>query len=526
MPNNRIHNRTHAILLPQQFFLKGELKMKKHLALLLGVLYLLHLQAYGAETNTIQQIIQNAYPGAKIELLNDKEGTLDKDELTVPFTLSHQSEFLLDKQSYVLLILDFEEYQRTVFTQAMEMGHSLPFSYSATLLVAPKGQPEKVKKVVLDDKAILSRGYRPMTKDFLGTGPPQLQLRVDSTYFNWDHEERINANLFCLFSLPELDTITRLTESRHATREDMHAKPLARAITFEASQDGQKEKHINIRDKIDGTVKILKPENGKYLIAEKLAWQHQATYPQKGLSSKSTIIVHVEDEMGNPISEAQIGGATIKLNLLTAREIRTPIEAVSDEKGNFSLALRGNLTLRIRKEGYYTYEKSYTGIEFRAKKRHTIVMRKEHEAVEMFRDYAHHRWEGIHEVMEYGISFVPDLYNSPPNTTQNRKEADIWVEIIKMNDPKKEEFESRKRWVRSIRNGWKIFPGPTAEHQVSKMKQAPEKGYCQTLEYKLESCPKGFYVQKDNGTRYGKLAEIGFSNTYRNDKPKFGFGIG
>lgn len=463
----------------------------------------------GAEQSLLMDVLQKAFPDYQVSMTSGKTAALQRGETTMPIELEAITEFTHADTRFLAVVVVFNELQEGLSVRFRKGEDVALPSHKNRLLLVPVADPSTVRSVVIDNHVLGSARHEIMIQDMIGDGTSQLVLAAESVYPLYQPRETSIAQRRYLYTLPVLDPILEVTSKRVMFGVKGVGDIDEYDVDFVAGQSGKRV--LRSRNRKNGVTRLVdRSANGRFN-TDDAPWERQKIKAQK---QSSLLTIRVVDSSGTPMPGVPVDGFTKKLNLLKWSDKSKPFKAKTDKRGEFEINPGDGVGLTVQAEGYYPVE-SFWSPEDVPDDVVLITLEQAVPAVEMIGCTKTRKiWEKDVENLSLGVRLIDgDKGKWKEVPTEKVEAADLWIEVEKSNDI------SWRQWNIKLsgKNGWQLAPGSTKDDTSdgSTMREAPEEGYKQELQYKVGDCPQGFYLRSADGKRYGKIWGFRFEDRSR-----------
>ncbi len=219
--------------------------------------------------------------------------------------------------------------------------------------------------------------------------------------------------------------------------------------------------------------------------------------------------IRVVDPNGVPIPDVNIWVRVSWDRTLAWESHHEEFRASTDKNGEYEVSTPDSVGMHIFKDGYYGNREFWQRQDI-PHKRVDIVLDPEHEPVEMHVGSIRFTKHTDADRYEFGIVFLKmERARENEAVTMAKEDADLWVELYREGHSTAEtgdanEVDANDIWQMRItgQNGWRLCPEMDSSRE---MREAPEGPYVEVVEGSFKSIPKGNYLQKNGGERYGRL---------------------
>ncbi len=460
-------------------------------------------------------VVGRVFPDCEVTFDGEKlAGTLTRSGEAVGFAVAGTKEFELEGKPHVLFVITYPEDREALFLPFLEGGAVAKPTFHEYLVLAPATDPEKATWELLDEDATSVHPRNMEIYDFIGDGTLQLNAEMTHSYFVTEPNEIIQTRRYQLYRLPGLekifDAITLKVVANQYTMDMVSGFQVN--IRGRSRKDELRIELLDVTQKDGGVVEVPFRDGRFEYDPPPPTTRDKARTAKRGILRKK-LKIQIVDPDGHPIPGALITGEISWVRSVDWAEKSEKIRAYTDETGSFEVSSPDNVDIMVMEEGYYTATRFWSredindGVEL-------VRLTREHEPVTMLGQTIEFTKEEEFDRFEFGVVFRErsDFGLSNEAMTESKIESDLWItlyrtELSYLEGDASIQTHNNSVWHMRIigLKGWRLLPEP---NKYAEMREAPEDSYVEEVDHSFSEMPGKFYLQQNDGQRYGKLTLV------------------
>lgn len=455
--------------------------------------------------------VQSTYGAESMTPSDALHGQLRVQGQEYPYTIVQVSESNEGLNGAELFMVTFPQAQQRIVENYYGTGKLEAFPLKAMLFQVSGDTPGQARSVVVDEKATYVSAIDLAIESYI-EGQFQLKASLETVYIDTGRVLTAYASQIVLYNLPGFNRLFAASASRTINGQYGTYQEEQQILLHQRSQNA--EVRIEVTNFNSKHTKAMPFES---LLST--PWVEDPMHLPEGIELRpvdipSEMCVLVREADGRVIEGAEITVTRGTLGREFFTEAREEIRGKSDANGKYCFSPGLSSRIRVHHAGKYDVERHFSyGKAVPSELQ--ITLEPEDQPVEMLVNSCSRNWAGLSELTTVGLSFAPSRPGRTQPLPDKPEDCDLELTITPLSfdvgtQARASVHQKQSRNFRleiSPKKGWKVQPAHALGQSFDdpKMRVAPKEGYVQSVSYELYELPNGFFLEKDDGSRYGKF---------------------